>query len=88
MAGKGGARVGAGRKPVHEEIKARDLAISAIVSKFGSLEDGLIELLNSDEPTLIKFVYEHAIGKPKDTLDIEARVNSKNEVVYIGKPKK
>jgi hypothetical protein len=88
MAGKGGARVGAGRKPVHEEIKARDLAISAIVSKFGSLEDGLIELLNSYEPTLIKFVYEHAIGKPKDTLDIEARVNSKNEVVYIGKPKK
>jgi hypothetical protein len=88
MAGKGGARVGAGRKPVHEEIKARDLAISAIVSKFGSLEDGLIQLLNSDEPTLIKFVYEHAIGKPKDTLDIQARVNSKNEVVYIGKPKK
>jgi hypothetical protein len=85
---KGGARVGAGRKSVHDEIHARDLAINAIVITFGSLENGLMNLLKSEEPTLIKFVYEHAIGKPKDTLDIEARLNSKNEVVYIGKKKK
>ena len=71
MANKGGARPGAGRKPVHDEIKARELAISAIVTKFGSLEAGLISLLESNEPTLIKFVYEHAIGKPKEKLDLD-----------------
>jgi hypothetical protein len=86
MAGKGGARVGAGRKPVHEEIKARDLAISAIVSKFGSLEKGLVSLLDSGEPTLVKFVYEHAIGKPKDTIDHQNNGQSFQPFVFYAKP--
>lgn len=64
----GGARKGAGRKPVHDEIAAKDIAIKAIVGVYGSLEDGMRGLLSSGEPSLIKFVYEHAMGKPADKL--------------------
>lgn len=67
---KGGARPGAGRKKVHDEIAARDLAVSAIVSKFGSLEKGFVELLNSEEPSLVKFVWEHAVGKPAERVKL------------------
>lgn len=70
MSNKGGARAGAGRKPVHDEIHARDLSVAAIIRKFGSLEDGLVSLLESNEPSLIKFVFEHAIGKPREKSDI------------------
>jgi hypothetical protein len=62
----GGARKGAGRKSVHDEIAARDIAIKAITSVYGSLEEGLIALLQTNEPSLQKFVFEHAIGKPAD----------------------
>jgi hypothetical protein len=58
---RGGARNGAGRKPVHDEINARELCKSAIINKFGSLEAGLKALLESNEPTLQKFVYEHRV---------------------------
>lgn len=63
---KGGARPGAGRKRVHDEIAARDIAIKAIVSVYGSLEEGMKKLLLSTEPSLMKFVFEHALGKPAD----------------------
>jgi len=38
MAAKGGSRPNSGRKPIHDEVKSRDLAIGAIVKKFGSIE--------------------------------------------------
>jgi hypothetical protein len=69
----GGARKGAGRKPVHDEQRARDLAISAIVAKHGSEAAGFAALLNTNEPTLVKWVYEHGYGKPKETLDVTTR---------------
>lgn len=65
----GGPGRGGGRKPLHEEMKARDLAVKSIVNKFGSLEAGLEFLLGTEEPTLVKFVFEHAIGKPKEKLE-------------------
>ena len=67
--GLGGKRIGAGRKPVHDEMKARDLCQTAIINKFGTLEAGLQFLLESEEPTLMKFVFEHAIGKPTDKIE-------------------
>jgi hypothetical protein len=70
MAGKGGARPGAGRKSQRDEDKARRLCIAAIEFKYGSLEKGLVKLLESDEPSLQKFVFEHAIGKPTDKIDL------------------
>ena len=62
--GVGGKRQGAGRKPVSYEISAREICQSAIIRKFGTLEKGIEYLLESEEPTLIKFAYEHAFGKP------------------------
>jgi hypothetical protein len=69
MAGKGGARPGAGRKRVHDEIEARDIAVKSIVSVYGSLDKGMEALLRSLEPSLQKFVFEHALGKPKEKVE-------------------
>jgi hypothetical protein len=69
MAGKGGARTGAGRKPKAEEDKVRNLAIDAIISKYGSEQKGFEALLASGESSLIKFAYEHAFGKPKEKIE-------------------
>jgi hypothetical protein len=65
----GGARNGAGRKAKHNEDESRQLAINAIVQVHGSLEAGLSHLLRSMEPSLQKFVFEHAIGKPKEKVE-------------------
>jgi hypothetical protein len=58
-----------GRPKRHDEDNARDLAIAAIVEVHGTLEAGLSKLVQSGEPSLIKFVYEHAIGKPKEKVE-------------------
>lgn len=62
----GGKREGAGRKSKVEEDRVRGLAVAAIVKKYGSEEAGFMALLDSGESSLIKFVYEHAFGKPKE----------------------
>lgn len=66
MAGKGGARPGAGRPPKADEQRVRDLSVAAIIKVYGSEEEGFEALLNSKESVLIKFVFEHAYGKPKE----------------------
>lgn len=65
----GGKRDGAGRKPKVEEDRVRGLAVAAIVKKYGSEEKGFMALLDSGEQALIKFVFEHAMGKPKDKIE-------------------
>lgn len=65
---RGGVRENSGRKKATDELQARDLSIKAIESVHGSLTDGLINLLKSEQPMLVKFVYEHAVGKPVDKL--------------------
>lgn len=67
----GGARPGAGRKSIAEENKTRELCKAAIVGKYGSVENGLMKLLESGEPSLMKFVYEHAIGKPTENVNLD-----------------
>lgn len=69
---KGGARKGAGRKSIAEEVGTRDLAQKAIIAKYTSLEAGLKALLDMDEPVLTKFVFEHALGKPTDEVDVKS----------------
>ena len=64
-----GVSRGQGRKPKAEEETVRNLAISAIVAKYGSEEAGFEALLTSGEASLIKFVYEHAYGKPKERVE-------------------
>jgi len=75
----GGARANAGRKSIAEEFKTSDLARKAIIEKYGSLEDGLKALMNTGEQALIKFVFEHALGKP--TENINAKIEG--EVIHI-----
>jgi hypothetical protein len=87
---RGGARTGAGRKSVADEEKTRSKAKAAITEKYGSIEDGLKALLGSGEQSLIKFVFEHALGKPADDIDITTNgkdITSK-EIVFrdYGKP--
>jgi hypothetical protein len=72
MAGKGGARIGAGRKSKAEELRIRDIAIESITEVHGGLKEGFVKLLKSMEPSLIKFVFEHAAGKPTDKIDMRA----------------
>lgn len=67
---RGGARPGAGRKSIAEEFRTADLARKAIIEKYGSLEAGLVDLLKGD-PVLKRFVFEHALGKPQDNLNLE-----------------
>ena len=67
---KGGARPGAGRKTKTDEDKARDLAIQGIKNVCGSEEKAFEYLLKSGEPSLIKFAFEHAFGKPKERVDL------------------
>lgn len=66
----GGARQGAGRKPKVDEVKVQNLAIKSLVEKYGSEEKAFINLLESGEASLIKFVYEHAFGKPREKVDM------------------
>lgn len=68
---KGGYREGAGRKPKTDELKVQNLAVSSIESKYGSVEKGFKSLLDTGEPSLIKFVWEHAVGKPREKVDVD-----------------
>jgi hypothetical protein len=68
MAGQGGARKGAGRKTKAEELKTSAIATEAIVSRFGSKEAAFKWLIGTGEPSLIKFAFEHAFGKPVDNI--------------------
>lgn len=72
--GHGGARKGAGRKKAADETRARDLARAAITAVYGSEEKGFEGLLRSGDPALVKFVFEHAEGKPTDKVDVTSRV--------------
>jgi hypothetical protein len=65
----GGARPGAGRPTKADEEKVRNQAIGAIEKKDGSVEAGFDALLETKEPSLLKFVWEHAVGKPREKVD-------------------
>lgn len=86
MNGHGGKREGAGRKPKADEEKVRNLAISAIEKKHGTLQDGFVKLLETGEPSLIKFVWEHAVGKPREKMDIDLENPLNGPLVVINAP--
>lgn len=68
---RGGSRKNAGRKSIAEELGTRDLARKAIIDKYQTLDNGLKTLLESGEPALVKFVFEHAFGKSPDQLNVQ-----------------
>ena len=90
MAGKGGAMPGGGRPTAVQEYRTRQLTIAAIVRKYGSLEDGLEALLNSGDNGLIRWVFEHALGKPREVVDVTSNgqeiKNYTIEIVRHGQP--
>ena len=70
MAKHGGARANAGRKSIIEELGSRELSVSAIVDFYGGVKEGMVALLATGNPLLIKFVFEHALGKPTDNVNL------------------
>ena len=70
MAKRGGPRPNSGRKSKVDELKIVNTAVEAITEQHGSLKEGFIWLLKSGEASLIKFVYEHAYGKPTEKVDM------------------
>lgn len=69
MAQNGFKRPG-GRKSKAEETRTRELTLSVLTKKYGTLEAAMLSLLDSGEPSLIRFVYEHGFGKPQDKVDV------------------
>ena len=67
---KGGPRPGSGRPTKADEDKIVHVATKAIEEKYGSLEAGFQFLLGSGEPSLIRFAFEHATGKPREKVSI------------------
>lgn len=83
MASNGGKRPGAGRKPKAEELKIVNTAIEAIENRYGSLREGFEALLGTGEPSLIKWVFEHAAGKPKEKIDVTSNGETVGQVQEV-----
>jgi hypothetical protein len=78
MAGTGGARPGAGRKTKAAEAETRDIACNALIEKFGSKEEAFKWLVESKEASLVKFAFEHAFGKPVETVKHSGEISGVN----------
>ena len=70
MTNKGGARPGAGRKPKALEQHTSNICKQAIQSTYGGNCKAMQALLATGEVPLIKFVFEHAFGKPIEKQEI------------------
>lgn len=81
MAKFGGKQPGAGRPTKADELKIVNASLAAIVKTYGSLEEGFQWLLQSKEPALIKFAWGHAVGNPKERVDVQ--MDSKVESVQV-----
>lgn len=66
---RGGARPNSGRKPRAFEIESQKAAMDAMLEKFGTPHAAFGALLESGEPSLIKFAYEWAFGKPTERIE-------------------
>lgn len=75
MAGKGGARPGAGRPTVARELQTAELTRSVLIKKFGSLEASLEWLLESKDTALIRFAFEHAFGKSPEKIEHSGKID-------------
>jgi hypothetical protein len=69
----GGKRKGSGRKSIAEELGTKDLARNALIAKYETLDNALKKLLETGEPALVKFVFEHAFGKSPEHIDLTSK---------------
>jgi hypothetical protein len=81
MAGTGGKRENAGRKPKADEEKANTIMLNALKELYNSETDDEAKkmfvkdtLLSSQRGQL--FVAEHIFGKPKETIETTHNVNN------------
>lgn len=81
----GGKRENSGRKGKAEELKTAKIAMDALMSKYGSKVLALKSLIDTGEPSLIKFVYEHAFGRPTEKHDVELKTNKGADSIFIEK---
>jgi hypothetical protein len=80
----GGYRPGSGRPKKEYEINVRELAVQAIEQHYGGIKEGFIHLLNSGEPALVKFCWEHGVGKPTDKIEMSVEQDIKTfEVIQL-----
>ena len=68
----GGARPGAGRKPVFEEAYLKDIGKKAIAEIFGSEEKNFIDIAKKakDNFAYCKLLMEYVYGKPKESVNM------------------
>ena len=84
---RGGAREGAGRRSVNDELKVNELFNKAlkVLYKQDTEEDNkvnfIVDLLDSQRGQI--FVAEHLFGKAKDTVETTLNVNDFNIKDYF-----
>lgn len=86
---KGGAREGAGRKTKQEEEKVNNLFNRALKELYSTDDDDEAKvkfikdtLLDSQRGQI--FVAEHVFGKPKDIIDLDAKVKTITNIISLG----
>lgn len=93
MSNRGGAREGAGRKPVAEEKKVTELIVKALKGYHSvdtdeeAKEKFILDLYSTQRGQL--FLAEHLFGKPKETVDTTLNINQIDikDVLKFGKSK-
>ena len=84
---RGGAREGAGRRPVNDELKVNELFNKALKVLYKQDTDEnnkvsfIVDLLDSQRGQI--FVAEHLFGKAKDTVETTLNVNDFNIKDYF-----
>lgn len=74
--GHGGRRKGAGRKSVHEELRAKELSKASFEAEFGTLQEaftfGMKQIKKGDKHSFsyYKLLLAYAFGNPKDSIDL------------------
>lgn len=80
---RGGKRPGSGRPKKADEERIRGQLGRAITKHYGSFEAGIMALLKSNEPTLVKWVFERYAGKPTDRSPVDAAKKPGGFIVQV-----
>jgi len=78
MAGTGGARPGAGRKPKDEENRIRDLMIPYSLDAIQCLANIVVsdKSKDADKISASKIIIEYSYGKPKERVESDININT------------
>ena len=83
MAGKGGARPGAGRKKGYKAIaaeKAREYLVRRIAEELEPITDVILASAKAGDTKSLEYLINQLIGKPKETLEVQEDVVLKIDV--------